>query len=109
MSRRLREGLFWPTNEPPPKEPLRVRLADSLVLGAMIVGFVMLIGWMQQRDARDQFELAQAIHAKSTVEQMIRIDSYSSSLAMCMNGGVLWDAINETAYFCSKPSEIKNP
>lgn len=96
--RRMQEGLFWPTSSPPAPEPLRVRLIDAAVTLLTIVGIVALLGWMQARDYEDQVKLHQE-----------RVLSYGATLAACMNGGTLWDALNETAYFCSKPLELKKP
>ena len=103
--RRLKEGLLWETSAPPASEPLYVRLVDAAVLLVAIAGIIALLCVMQKRDYEDQVrihqEQAQA-HEQSAL-------SYGSTLAACMNGGALWDALNETVYFCSKPLVLKAP
>jgi len=93
-----RKNLLDPT-------PAYIKLADAGLLLLIMAVFVTIIGAMQARDHEDQMMTQK--EQTSMAEQ--RTEHYSGMLAQCFNGGVLWDKLNETAYFCSKPLEVKNP
>ena len=93
-----RKNLLDPT-------PAYIKLADAGLLLLIIAVFVTTIGAMQARDHEDQI-MAQKEQTRLTEQQAGR---YAAMVAQCFNGGVLWDKLNETAYFCSKPLELKNP
>lgn len=103
--RRLEKGLFWLADTPPASVPLYVRLLDAAFVVLVLCGLIALLCWMQARDYEDQVRL----HQEQVRAQEEVAISYGATLAACMNGGALWDAIGQTAYFCSKPLALENP
>ena len=68
--------------------PLWFTAIDALILVLGLIAFLALISWAQDKDE---------------VERV----AYSQLLAECFNGGTLYDYNTRTAYFCSKPLEVK--
>ena len=89
--RRLREGLLWETDRPP---PIGWRPVIEVTAGILVL--LSLHGWMQYRDARD------ALH-----EQRARTQLVAANLASCMNGGAVYDKATDTAHFCGKVVSVK--
>ena len=81
-------------NDFDPPTPLWVRLIDGGILIGTMLLLLALWSWMQERDAQDQ-------------ERQPKEINYAAMLAECLNGGTLIDHATDTAYFCSKPMEIK--
>ena len=74
------------------KTEIWIRLIDGLILIASLLVLLSLISWAQARDEED----------RQATER-----SYAALLAECLNGGALIDYHTNTAYFCSRPTEIK--
>ena len=81
-------------NDFDPPTPLWVSLIDGAILIGTLLLLLILWSWMQERDAQDQPPQHQKTNS-------------SALLAECLNGGVLIDYHTNTAYFCSRPTEIK--
>ena len=89
--RRLREGLLWETDSPP---PIGWRPIIEVVVGILIL--LSLYGWVGYRDATDALE-------DEKRQSMI----LASNLASCMNGGAVYDKASDTAHFCGKVTSVK--
>ena len=89
--RRLREGLLWETDRPP---PIGWRPVIEVTVGILIL--LSLYGWMGYRDATDALE-------DEKRQSMI----LASNLAACMNGGAVYDKASDTAHFCGKVTSVK--
>ena len=89
--RRLREGLMWETDSPP---PIGWRPIIEVVVGILIL--LSLYGWVGYRDATDALE-------DEKRQSMI----LASNLAACMNGGAVYDNASDTAHFCGKVTSVK--
>ena len=77
-----------------PRTPFWARIIDGCILIGGLLLLLTLWSWMQERDAQD----ATPTHQEA---------AYAAMLAECMNGGTLVDHSTNTAYFCSRPTEIK--
>ena len=93
--RRYAEGLRWETELPPPIS-LRKRLGDvaGIVIGVLL--FLLVVAVMQNRDLATRAEDHEAASAR-----------YAHMLALCMNGGALYDKTSDTAFFCDKVIAMK--
>ena len=89
--RRLREGLLWETDRPP---PIGWRPVIEVTVGILIL--ISLYGWVGYRDATDALE-------DEKRQSMI----LASNLAACMNGGAVYDKATDTAHFCGKVTSVK--
>ena len=89
--RRLREGLLWETDSPP---PIGWRPVIEVTVGILIL--LSLYGWVGYRDATDALE-------DEKRQSMI----LASNLAACMNGGAVYDKATDTAHFCGKVTSVK--
>ena len=89
--RRLREGLMWETDSPP---PIGWRPIVEVVVGILIL--LSLYGWVGYRDAIDALE-------DEKHQSMI----LAANLAACMNGGAVYDKASDTAHFCGKVTSVK--
>lgn len=89
--RRLREGLMWETDSPP---PIGWRPVIEVTVGILIL--LSLYGWVGYRDATDALE-------DEKRQSMI----LASNLAACMNGGAVYDKASDTAHFCGKVTSVK--
>ena len=89
--RRLREGLLWETDRPP---PIGWRPVIEVTVGILIL--LSLYGWVGYRDATDALE-------DEKRQSMI----LASNLASCMNGGAVYDKATDTAHFCGKVTSVK--
>ena len=89
--RRLREGLLWETDSPP---PIGWRPVIEVTVGILIL--LSLYGWVGYRDATDALE-------DEKRQSMI----LASNLASCMNGGAVYDKASDTAHFCGKVVSVK--
>ena len=89
--RRLREGLLWETDRPP---PIGWRPVIEVTVGILIL--ISLYGWVGYRDATDALE-------DEKRQSMI----LASNLASCMNGGAVYDKATDTAHFCGKVTSVK--
>ena len=89
--RRLREGLLWETDRPP---PIGWRPIIEVTVGILIL--LSLYGWVGYRDATDALE-------DEKRQSMI----LASNLAACMNGGAVYDKASDTAHFCGKVTSVK--
>lgn len=89
--RRLREGLMWETDSPP---PIGWRPIIEVTVGILIL--LSLYGWVGYRDATDALE-------DEKRQSMI----LASNLAACMNGGAVYDKASDTAHFCGKVTSVK--
>ena len=89
--RRLREGLLWETDRPP---PIGWRPVIEVTVGILIL--LSLYGWVGYRDATDALE-------DEKRQSMI----LASNLAACMNGGAVYDKATDTAHFCGKVTSVK--
>ena len=89
--RRLREGLLWETDRPP---PIGWRPVIEVTVGILIL--LSLYGWVGYRDATDALE-------DEKRQSMI----LASNLASCMNGGAVYDKASDTAHFCGKVTSVK--
>ena len=89
--RRLREGLMWETDSPP---PIGWRPIVEVVVGILVL--LSLYGWVGYRDATDALE-------DEKRQSMI----LASNLAACMNGGAVYDKATDTAHFCGKVTSVK--
>ena len=89
--RRLREGLMWETDSPP---PIGWRPIVEVTVGILIL--LSLYGWVGYRDATDALE-------DEKRQSMI----LASNLAACMNGGAVYDKATDTAHFCGKVTSVK--
>ena len=89
--RRLREGLLWETDRPP---PIGWRPVIEVTVGILIL--LSLYGWVGYRDATDALE-------DEKYQSMI----LASNLASCMNGGAVYDKASDTAHFCGKVTSVK--
>ena len=89
--RRLREGLLWETDRPP---PIGWRPVIEVTVGILIL--LSLYGWMGYRDATDALE-------DEKRQSMI----LAANLASCMNGGAVYDKATDTAHFCGKVTSVK--
>ena len=89
--RRLREGLLWETDSPP---PIGWRPVIEVTVGILIL--LSLYGWVGYRDATDALE-------DEKRQSMI----LASNLAACMNGGAVYDKASDTAHFCGKVTSVK--
>ena len=89
--RRLREGLLWETDSPP---PIGWRPIIEVTVGILIL--LSLYGWVGYRDATDALE-------DEKRQSMI----LASNLAACMNGGAVYDKATDTAHFCGKVTSVK--
>ena len=89
--RRLREGLLWETDRPP---PIGWRPVIEVTVGILIL--LSLYGWVGYRDATDALE-------DEKRQSMI----LASNLAACMNGGAVYDKASDTAHFCGKVTSVK--
>ena len=89
--RRLREGLLWETDRPP---PIGWRPVIEVTVGILIL--LSLYGWVGYRDAIDALEYEKR-------QSMI----LASNLASCMNGGAVYDKASDTAHFCGKVVSVK--
>ncbi len=89
--RRLREGLMWETDSPP---PIGWRPIVEVVVGILVL--LSLYGWVGYRDATDALE-------DEKYQSMI----LASNLASCMNGGAVYDKATDTAHFCGKVTSVK--
>ena len=89
--RRLREGLMWETDSPP---PIGWRPVIEVAVGILIL--LSLYGWVGYRDATDALE-------DEKRQSMI----LASNLAACMNGGSVYDKASDTAHFCGKVTSVK--
>ena len=74
------------------KEDLWIRIIDGCILIAGLLILLSIITWAQARDEEDRVADKQ---------------NYAAMLASCMNGEALFDYNTDTAYFCSKPLEVK--
>lgn len=88
---RLREGLLWETDRPP---PIGWRPVIEVTVGILIL--LSLYGWVGYRDATDALE-------DEKRQSMI----LASNLAACMNGGAVYDKATDTAHFCGKVTSVK--
>ena len=88
---RLREGLLWETDRPP---PIGWRPIIEVVVGILIL--LSIYGWVGYRDATDALE-------DEKRQSMI----LASNLAACMNGGAVYDKATDTAHFCGKVTSVK--
>ena len=88
---RLREGLLWETDRPP---PIGWRPVIEVTVGILIL--LSLYGWVGYRDATDALE-------DEKRQSMI----LASNLASCMNGGAVYDKATDTAHFCGKVTSVK--
>ena len=86
--RRLREGLLWETDRPP---PIGWRPVIEVTAGILIL--LSLYGWVGYRDA---------LH-----EQKARTSLVAANLAACMNGGEVGCEATDTAHFCGKVTSVK--
>ena len=89
--RRLREGLLWETDRPP---PIGWRPVIEVTVGILVL--LSLYGWVGYRDATDALE-------DEKRQSMI----LASNLAACMNGGAVYDKATDTAHFCGKVTSVK--
>ena len=89
--RRLREGLMWETDSPP---PIGWRPIIEVTVGILIL--LSLYGWVGYRDATDALEDEKR---QSTI--------LDANLAACMNGGAVYDKASDTAHFCGKVTSVK--
>ena len=89
--RRLREGLMWETDSPP---PIGWRPIIEVVVGILVL--LSLYGWVGYRDATDALE-------DEKYQSMI----LASNLAACMNGGAVYDKASDTAHFCGRVTSVK--
>ena len=89
--RRLREGLLWETDRPP---PIGWRPVIEVTVGILIL--LSLYGWVGYRDATDALE-------DEKRQSMI----LASNLAARMNGGAVYDKATDTAHFCGKVTSVK--
>lgn len=89
--RRLREGLMWETDSPP---PIGWRPIIEVTVGILIL--LSLYGWVGYRDTTDALE-------DEKRQSMI----LASNLAACMNGGAVYDKASDTAHFCGKVTSVK--
>ena len=89
--RRLREGLLWETDRPP---PIGWRPVIEVTVGILVL--LSLYGWVGYRDATDALEDEKR---QSTI--------LASNLAACMNGGAVYDKASDTAHFCGKVTSVK--
>ena len=89
--RRLREGLLWETDRPP---PIGWRPVIEVTAGILIL--LSLYGWVGYRDATDALEDE---NRQSTI--------LAANLAACMNGGAVYDKATDTAHFCGKVTSVK--
>ena len=89
--RRLREGLLWETDRPP---PIGWRPVIEVTVGILIL--LSLYGWVGYRDTTDALE-------DEKRQSMI----LASNLAACMNGGAVYDKATDTAHFCGKVTSVK--
>ena len=89
--RRLREGLMWETDSPP---PIGWRPIVEVVVGILVL--LSLYGWVGYRDATDALEYEKR-------QSMI----LAANLAACMNGGAVYDKASDTAHFCGKVTSVK--
>ena len=85
--------------------PTYIKLVDAGLILAIVAAMFLVVVYMQARDAAEQVMAQKA--QTHLAEQETK--SCGRTFAECMNGGTLFDKINETAYFCSKPLEIKKP
>ena len=89
--RRLREGLLWETDRPP---PIGWRPVIEVTVGILIL--LSLYGWVGYRDTTDALE-------DEKRQSMI----LASNLAACMNGGAVYDKATDAAHFCGKVTSVK--
>ena len=89
--RRLREGLLWETDRPP---PIGWRPVIEVTVGILIL--LSLYGWVGYRDATD------ALEAEKRQSMIV-----AANLAACMNGGAVYDKASDTAHFCGKVTSVK--
>lgn len=89
--RRLREGLMWETDSPP---PIGWRPIIEVTVGILIL--LSLYGWVGYRDATDALE-------DEKRQSMI----LASNLASCMNGGAVYDRATDTAHFCERVHSVR--
>ena len=89
--RRLREGLLWETDSPP---PIGWRPIIEVTVGILVL--LSLYGWVGYRDATDALE-------DEKRQSMI----LASNLAACMNGGAVYDRASDTAHFCGRVTSVK--
>lgn len=89
--RRLREGLLWETDRPP---PIGWRPVIEVTVGILIL--ISLYGWVGYRDATDALE-------DEKRQSMI----LASNLAACMNGGAVYDRATDTAHFCERVHSVR--
>ena len=89
--RRLREGLMWETDSPP---PIGWRPVIEVAVGILIL--LSLYGWVGYRDATDALE-------DEKRQSMI----LASNLAACMNGGAVYDKASDTAHFYEKVHSVQ--
>ena len=89
--RRLREGLLWETDRPP---PIGWRPVIEVTVGILIL--LSLYGWVGYRDATDALEYEKR-------QSMI----LASNLAACMNGGAVYDRATDTAHFCERVHSVR--
>ena len=88
--RRLREGLMWETDSPP---PIGWRPIVEVTAGVLVL--LSLYGWVGYRDATDALE-------DEKRQSMI----LASNLASCMNGGAVYDKATDTAHFCERVHSV---
>ena len=74
-----------------------IATAQRLVEGALAICVLLLIlAFMQNKDLQDRID-----------EQQSEVKKYSGLLAECLNGGTLLDKETDTAYFCTRPLEVR--
>lgn len=79
------------------KPDLRMRFLDALILIVGLLCFLVLLTWMQERDAGTQLVELHRAEAKRV----------TGLLASCLNGKPIVDRKTNTAYFCGKPYEVQ--
>lgn len=93
--RRLRNGLFWLSDNPPPRN-WKALLRDVMFVCAGLAFLFGILMWMQARDLEVQLD-----------EQRIATKRYSRMLADCLNGGGLYDKAHNQALFCDRAITLR--
>lgn len=78
------------------KPDLSFRLIDALIVIVGLFAFILILGYMQQKDLEDAVEAHKASSQR-----------YAGMLAECLNGGAILDRNTKIGYFCSRPIEVQ--
>ena len=78
------------------KPDLSFRMIDALIVIVGLFAFILILGYMQQKDLEDEVEAHKASSQR-----------YAGMLAECLNGGSLLDKTSGKGFFCGKAIEIQ--